>query len=83
MAEEPPCFYVLSAETNDPGIKDCSSARRNLLNRSTSGPFAFASKSLDRGATVSSLSNSNRTNFEDHTEWVESTGPETNGPVGE
>jgi hypothetical protein len=30
MAEEPPCLYVLSADTNDLGIRDCSSARRNL-----------------------------------------------------
>ena len=30
MAEEPPCLYVLSADTDDLGIRDCSSARRNL-----------------------------------------------------
>ena len=28
MAEEPPCFYVLAAETDDLGIRDCSSARK-------------------------------------------------------
>jgi integrase len=31
VAEEPPCLYVLSAETNDLGIRDCSSARNNPL----------------------------------------------------
>jgi hypothetical protein len=55
VAEEPPCLYVLSADTNDLGIRDCSSARKHLSNRSTSGPFAFAWKSHDRGATSSSL----------------------------
>jgi integrase len=51
VAEEHPCLYVLSAETNDLGIRDCSSARNGPSNRSTSGPFAFAWKSHDRGAT--------------------------------
>jgi hypothetical protein len=55
VAKEPPCLYVLSAETNGPGIRDCSSARKSLSNQSTSGPFAFAWKSRDRGATLSSL----------------------------
>jgi hypothetical protein len=55
VAEEPPCLYVPSAETNDLGIRDCSPARKNLSNRSISGPFAFAWKSHDPGATLSSL----------------------------
>ena len=55
MAEDPPCLYVLSAENNDLGIRDCSSVRKDLSNRSTSGLFAFAWKSHDRGATLSSL----------------------------
>jgi hypothetical protein len=32
--------------------------RKNLSNRSTSGPFEFVKKSHDRGATLSSLSRS-------------------------
>src|ERR1700730_16392580 len=32
MAEEPPCLYVPSAETNDLGIRDCWPARKNLSN---------------------------------------------------
>ena len=37
MAELPRCLYVLSAEINGLGIRDCSSARKNLSNRSASG----------------------------------------------
>jgi integrase len=35
MAEDPLCLHVLSTGANDHGTKDCSSARRNLLSRST------------------------------------------------
>jgi hypothetical protein len=63
VAEEPPCLHVLSAETNDLGTRDCSSARKNLSNRSTSGPFAFAWKLHNRGATLSSLTWPSTANF--------------------
>jgi hypothetical protein len=49
-------LHVLSKATNDLGIRDGPSARKNLSNRSTSGPFEFVKKSHDRGATLSSLS---------------------------
>jgi hypothetical protein len=37
--------------TNDLGLRDCPSDRKNLSNRSTSGPFEFVKNSHDRGAT--------------------------------
>jgi hypothetical protein len=41
-AEDRLCQDVTSTEANDLGIRDCSSARRNLSSRSMSGRFESA-----------------------------------------
>jgi hypothetical protein len=56
MAEDPRCLHVLSTEADDLGTKDCSSARRSRLSRSTSGPFEFAWKSHDQDARLRRVS---------------------------
>jgi hypothetical protein len=47
MAEDLLCLYALSADANDLGTRDCSSARRNLLNRSD--PSFHGGSGIDAG----------------------------------
>ena len=42
MAEDPVCPDAPSVDANDLGIKDCSSARKNLLSPSMYGLFESA-----------------------------------------
>ena len=52
MAEAPLCLYVVSTEVNGLGTKVFSSEETSR--RSTFGPFEFAWKSHDQGATLRS-----------------------------
>jgi hypothetical protein len=54
VAENPSCLYVQLAETNNLGIRDCSSARKNLLEPKHFWAIRAHYKSHDRGATLSS-----------------------------
>jgi hypothetical protein len=63
MAEDTLCPHAPPTDVDDPGTKGCSSARRNILSRSTSGPLEFAYKSHKQSVTLQSSTWQSTVNF--------------------
>src|SRR5260221_5166048 len=63
MAEDTLCPHAPPTDADDRGTKGCSSARRNLLIRSTSGPLELAWKSRKQSVTLQSSTWQSTANF--------------------